>query len=107
MAQNSSDCDWDSSHRSFNSGYCDIRVAFLTARVIFAIVSFNAGVERTASGTGTKRLSKRSRMINFGIDAVPLFLAIINIAPTQKSTGFLVFIVGLVFLFNGAIRIIH
>lgn len=45
-------------------------------------------------------------MINVGIDAVALSFAITTVAPTQKSTGFLVFVVGLVFLFNGAVRII-
>lgn len=74
--------------------------------VIFAIVLFTVGVERTASGIGTECMSKRSRMINIGIDAVALFFATITVAPTQNSTRFLVFIVGLVFRFNCAARII-
>jgi hypothetical protein len=45
-------------------------------------------------------------MINIGIGAVVLFFAIITIAFPQNSIEFLVLIVGLALLFNGAIRII-
>jgi uncharacterized membrane protein HdeD (DUF308 family) len=81
-------------------------LAPVTAMVIFAIVLFIVGVERIASGIGTEFLSRRSRMINIGIGAVVLFFAIITIAFPQNSINFLVLIVGLALLFNGAIRII-
>ena len=82
------------------------KLAPVTAMVIFAIVLFTVGVERIASGIGTEYLSRRSRMINIGIGAVVLFFAIITIAFPQNSIEFLVLIVGLALLFNGAIRII-
>ena len=81
-------------------------LAPVTAMVIFAIVLFTVGVERIASGVGTEYLSRRSRMINIGIGAVVLFFAIITIAFPQNSIKFLVLIVGLALLFNGAIRVI-
>jgi len=82
------------------------KLAPVTAMVIFAIVLFTVGVERIASGIGTEYLSRRSRMINIGIGAVVLFFAIITIAFPQNSIEFLVLIVGLALLFNGAIRTI-
>ena len=82
------------------------KLAPITAMIIFAIVLFTVGVERIASGIGTEYLSRRSRMINIGIGAVILFFAIITIAFPQNSIKFLVLIVGLALLFNGAIRVI-
>ena len=82
------------------------KLAPITAMIIFAIVLFTVGVERIASGIGTEYLSRRSRMINIGIGAVIVFFAIITIAFPQNSIKFLVLIVGLALLFNGAIRVI-
>ena len=82
------------------------KLAPVTAMIIFAIVLFTVGIERIASGVGTEYLSRRSRMINIGIGAVVLFFAIITIAFPQNSIKFLVLIVGLALLFNGAIRVI-
>jgi uncharacterized membrane protein HdeD (DUF308 family) len=82
------------------------KLAPITAMIIFAIVLFTVGAERIASGIGTEFLSRRSRIINIGIGAVVLFFAIITIAFPQNSVKFLVLIVGLALLFNGAIRVI-
>jgi uncharacterized membrane protein HdeD (DUF308 family) len=82
------------------------KLAPVTAMIIFAIVLFTVGVERIASGIWTEYLSRRSRMINIGIGAVVLFFAIITIAFPQNSINFLILIVGLALLFNGAIRVI-
>ena len=82
------------------------KLAPVTAMIIFAIVLFTVGIERIASGVGTEYLSRRSRMINIGIGAVIMFFAIITIAFPQNSINFLILIVGLALLFNGAIRVI-
>jgi uncharacterized membrane protein HdeD (DUF308 family) len=82
------------------------KLAPLTAMIIFAIVLLTVGIERIASGVGTEYLSRRSRMINIGIGAVVLFFAIITLAFPQNSIDWLILIVGLALLFNGAIRVI-
>lgn len=84
----------------------EAKLAPITAMIIFAIVLFTVGVERIASGIGTELLSRRSRIINIGIGAVILFFAVYTIAFPQNSIEFLVLIVGLALLFNGAIRVI-
>jgi uncharacterized membrane protein HdeD (DUF308 family) len=82
------------------------RLGSLTAIVIFAVVFFIVGVERIASGIGSRYLSRRSKMISIGLGIVILAFAVITLASPVSSVKFLVLMVGLALLFNGIVRII-
>lgn len=81
------------------------KIGGITAITMVAITLLIVGIERIASGIGSK-YSKRSRLINIGLGAVIVFFGIFTLANPTGSISFMILLVGIALLINGIVRII-
>ena len=77
------------------------------AIALVAITLSIVGIEAIITGFATPSLSKKSRIISIALGLIILGFGIFTIANPEKSVNFMLFIVAIALLINGAVRIIR
>ena len=77
------------------------------AIALVAVTLSIVGIENIITGIATPSLSKKSRIISIGLGLVILGFGIFTISNPEASVKFMIFIIAIALLINGAVRIIH
>ena len=81
-------------------------LALLTLILVLSVILLISGIARILTGIFANYLSDGVRTLNFGTGLVAIVLALIAMLYTNLTTQVLIFLLALVMLLNGVVRVV-